>query len=465
MDIAPLGFAVDTKPLQAAQTTAQATAAELNKVADAADRLGKLSPNQQFTNLANAFNVAATLASKYNNELLLTNKVQAEQVKTTEKVVQVKQKEVEVTKVAAKANIDFSGTLKQEERDLKTLLGTLDPVQAKLLKYNDLLRANERLLETGRITGARYKKNLDDLYASMQRIQQEADKPPKAPGGGFFANIMRRASTGVPGFGAVGTQAVSAGLGGAGFGAIGGLVAGGAVGLGAAMLVRELSQLPGKMADAEDSFDLLERRVTSFKIGSFADVEGIAERTGVKLEGAAKAMGEFHNSFTRFSASTDRRNVLFETALAGGRLSGMDSEGRLASAQTLAGIVDSNRVNAGQIRYRPAYGQRVRLTGGARKRPAEGGQRPHAQNGRGTARGKRQGMGQVHGFIRRRHAALVAAASNRHREAVQQRRAGHRNEHARRGQPGHVRREPHQRRGDQPAWRGHRQRRPCHLGP
>lgn len=381
MDIAPLGFSVDTKPLESAQLQADKTAASLLSVADATERLNKMTPGQQFGNIADAIGKAAWTAEKYNKELVLTNSLEQQHATTTDKrraSIALANKEIDAGTIATgkftaeqvkaaggwaafeekvlKAGKSVKEIAKENaalDKDMRTLATTLDPVNKKLLALGDVMKANERLFAAGRIGPQQYKKSLDELWASMQRIQHEADKPPpapKAPGGGFFANILRRVSTAVPGFAAVGTQAVNAGVGGASLGGIAGLAAGGAIGLGGALVLREVMQLPEKFAEAEDNLTSLQRRVNNFSVGGFAEIEHIADRTGTNLKEAAKGLIEFQSGFERFAANTERSRALFETALAAGRISGMDPNERLQSAQTLAGIVESNRVTPGQLR-------------------------------------------------------------------------------------------------------------------
>jgi hypothetical protein len=409
-DIAPLGFAVDTKALADAAAVAQDTAVKIAGVADAADKVGEATEKSapKVKKSADAHKETAKAVTDH-AKALDTLGQKAKDVSTAistgaESELQARQRihdmverslaQLDVQAQKQRAVLQLTGQMipknlpaQQFEKgieakayanmgptdadiarqakatkeatafrkEMQSIAAAVDPAQAKLMKLDAIVENLGKKFDAGRISQA-------DYYGYLNKIDQQEKQIAAGPSGRshihntFLGEAARSLTYGIPRFGREARRLVysaeseenggSLGAGLKGFATLG---AGAAVGMLGVEAFRYIAALPGKIAEANDQAEKLERRLSSLDIGGLKAAQTTAESLHISVKGAADAMVEFHNAFTRLATDQSSQDKAFSAIFSAGRIGGLDEQARAKSAADVAQLSNKQFASASDI--------------------------------------------------------------------------------------------------------------------
>lgn len=404
MDIAPLGFAVDTQGLADAADAADNAAIKITGVADAVDRVADSSEKgadkvkkstDAHTDQAKAVdaNAAAhaklgqqaketsdTVVSGAESELAARQRIHSMIEQSMAKYDALHQKVIATNQVLggtipknlsaqafersveAKAlgNMGPTATDTAEaaafRKEMEKITAAVDPAAAKIMRLDAMVETLGKRFDAGRISQAEYSAMLD-------KIDQKERQLTAAPGVSYakrhstlLGEAARTFTYSIPRFGREGRRLINEAENEEAGGSLGGGVMGFArLGLGAgigmlgAQAFQEIMKLPGEIAKAADEAEMLNRKIGAFDAGSLREVRDTADQLHMSFKGAADALISFNNEFTALSANQGERDAAFTAILSSGRLSGLDEKGMTANADQFAKMVQKSVVSGSDL--------------------------------------------------------------------------------------------------------------------
>lgn len=380
-DIAPLGFAVDTDALENAAEVAHVAAVKITGVADAADKVSEATKKAAESTSSSASQAVANTRTQAAEMQRIHEMVgrsldqlgeKAKQTNThlggtIPKNLSAQAFEHDLEMRAAKRMGPTEADIERQKRataeaekwrkELIAITAALDPAAAKIARLDLFTEKLGKSFDAGK-----FKDNPQEYYTMLDAIQKKEDALQNPPPGrrdthhSFLGEVGRTLTYGIPRFGREARRLVysaeseqqGGGLG-AGIAGFSKLAAGAAVGMLAVEAFRYISELPAKIAEANDQAEKMERRLSSLDIGGLKAAENTADKLHMSVKGAADAMVEFHNAFTRFAADQPSQDKAFAAILSAGRIGGLDEQSRTQSASQFATMTQKPFVSGGDI--------------------------------------------------------------------------------------------------------------------
>jgi hypothetical protein len=404
-DIAPLGFAVDTKPLDDAAKAAAAAKTELLGIADAQDKIGETAKQvekaaeatkkhaEAVKEQTKAGGDAAANAQAASEKSLAASK---EELATRQRIHEMVERslnkmqqgyaqpdvltltsairprnpgaEAFQSSIGASAARNMAPTeneirlaeerrkaMEKQRKEIENLMALADPAAAKIAKLERAIESLGRAYDSGQISPDEYNQRVGQLGNRIDQLEQGPGPNSMHRHHSFGMEAFRQLTYSFPHLGREARSIYGAAA--SGQFSTGGLLtlgAGAAVGSLGMEAIFKLAELPKIFAEAEDQAERLKQRIDAFGTAGGGEaglerIRGTAEQLGVGLRDAAAAMQEFENSFNRFNGSTATKDQLFAAAGMAGRIGGLDQSQIMQSTQAFAGLVDKQVLSGGDI--------------------------------------------------------------------------------------------------------------------